>query len=337
MSDLCASIIITAYKPRPFIVDAMESVVKQDASNYEVILVTNYVDQWLMDYAHEKQIKIIHSEHSSQGSKIIEGFNASKGEIILLLEDDDLFSPSKVSEVVKTFEGNKDLYFYNNTSIFIDDTGTEIQPPHGLRKRIDNIERIKSFCLKRTITDTGKKWDKVGLTGNLSAISVRKELIKENRETINESPLGMDVILYLLAVLSNRCVLIDNRRLSSFRFHDKNSSLDSNVDEEIRLDYLQHMLSVTLEANRIALDIAKLTGIRCLIRPRANFYYLSLIIYETFKGNMSRGRTMGALLHYIGESPLRMLLIRPDVLFYAIVHVIFPAWAKLAFLKRHGH
>ena len=55
------SIVVTAFKERPYILAALESAINQTVTPelYEVILVTNYVNSELLDYVEQKNIRII--------------------------------------------------------------------------------------------------------------------------------------------------------------------------------------------------------------------------------------------------------------------------------------
>ena len=104
------SIIICNYNYGAFIRNAIESALNQTYSTIEVIV----VDDGSTDNSHEiindYVGKIVPSfkENGGQASAFNEGFAASHGDIICLLDSDDTFDSHKVTEVVKAFENHQE-------------------------------------------------------------------------------------------------------------------------------------------------------------------------------------------------------------------------------------
>jgi len=81
------SVIIPAYNRIQYIGEAVNSVLNQTLSRdkYEIVVVTN------MDLPDREGVKIIKSNERWQGPMIIQGIEEARGEVIALLDDDDLF------------------------------------------------------------------------------------------------------------------------------------------------------------------------------------------------------------------------------------------------------
>jgi glycosyltransferase involved in cell wall biosynthesis len=102
------SIIINNYNYARFLSDAIDSTLAQTYSNIEVIVVddgsTDNSQEVITSY--NNQIISVFKENGGQASALNAGFAASKGEIICLLDADDLFLPDKVSEVASMFQSD---------------------------------------------------------------------------------------------------------------------------------------------------------------------------------------------------------------------------------------
>ena len=99
------SIVINNYNYASFVTQAIESAFAQTYSNIEVIVVDDgSTDRsWSIINSYADKLIAITKENGGQSSAINAGFAASKGEIICLLDSDDIFLPEKVAEVVKSF------------------------------------------------------------------------------------------------------------------------------------------------------------------------------------------------------------------------------------------
>jgi glycosyltransferase involved in cell wall biosynthesis len=108
------SIIINNYNYESYLPDAINSALNQTYAHTEVIV----VDDGSTDSSHEiiqsygNKIVSIIKENGGQSSAINAGFSASSGEIICLLDADDLFLPEKVSYVVDFFQNFPDIDWF---------------------------------------------------------------------------------------------------------------------------------------------------------------------------------------------------------------------------------
>lgn len=112
MKDIpLVSIIINNYNYGRFLCSAIDSALNQTYSNTEVIVVddgsTDNSREFITSYG--KQIIPVLKENGGQASAFNAGFAASSGEIICLLDSDDIFLPEKVAKVVNVFENYQDI------------------------------------------------------------------------------------------------------------------------------------------------------------------------------------------------------------------------------------
>ncbi|ARM76933.1 glycosyltransferase family 2 protein [Acidianus manzaensis] len=98
------SVIITAHDRKDYLMQAVDSVLNQTLpkTEYEVIVVKNF-DEYTKELE-KKGVKVIVTSDKELGKKIVLGAQEAKGDIISLLEDDDLFLPKKLEKIKKIFQ-----------------------------------------------------------------------------------------------------------------------------------------------------------------------------------------------------------------------------------------
>lgn len=105
------SIIINNYNYGRFLQQAIDSAINQTYTRSEIIV----VDDGSTDNSREiitsyrEQIIPVLKENGGQASAFNAGFAASRGEVIFLLDSDDVFLPEKVADVVDVFTGYPDV------------------------------------------------------------------------------------------------------------------------------------------------------------------------------------------------------------------------------------
>jgi glycosyltransferase involved in cell wall biosynthesis len=150
------SIIINNYNYERFLSQAIDSALNQTYPHTEVIVVddgsTDNSREIINSYGH--QIIKVFKDNGGQASALNAGFAASKGEIICLLDADDLFLAEKVSEVVDCFKSypNADWVFHESVPIRSED--------------IENPE-FKVICNKNSNIDSDNLPKKIDFRTNI--------------------------------------------------------------------------------------------------------------------------------------------------------------------------
>jgi glycosyltransferase involved in cell wall biosynthesis len=108
------SIIITSYNYEKFLKDAIESALNQTYPGSEVIIVddgsTDRSREIIASYG--KKVIPVLKENGGQGSAFNAGFRASRGDIIIFLDSDDMLFPDSVEQIVNVWQnGISKLHF----------------------------------------------------------------------------------------------------------------------------------------------------------------------------------------------------------------------------------
>lgn len=103
-----ASILISNYNYAQFLREAIDSALRQTYPYTEVIVVDDGSTDRSRDIiaSYGNRVVPVFKENGGQASAINAGFSASRGEIICLLDSDDLFLPEKVARVLNAWERN---------------------------------------------------------------------------------------------------------------------------------------------------------------------------------------------------------------------------------------
>lgn len=108
MKTPLVSIVINNYNYGCFLSEAIESALEQTYSNLEVIVVddgsTDNSREIIAQYAEKGKVIPVFKENGGQGSAFNAGFKASRGELVLFLDADDVLLPQCVAKVMEVWE-----------------------------------------------------------------------------------------------------------------------------------------------------------------------------------------------------------------------------------------
>lgn len=210
------TVLITNYNYASYLGMAIDSALNQTYQNVEVIVIddgsTDTSQEVIKHY--EKKVISVLQENQGQPSAFNAGFSISKGEMICLLDSDDVWLPQKVEEVMKAFQA------YPNASV--------------IYHKVQNINTIGTFIgqpwppyqpIRGNIADkvvrTGGWWPFPPSTG----LSFSRKYLDRamNIPEKEYEPLGADSYLADLAPFFGDVVGV-NQVLSLYRIHDSNHS-----------------------------------------------------------------------------------------------------------------
>ena len=96
------SVIVIAHDRKKFLPFALNSLKSQDVDKrlFEVILVKNYDDIEIDNIARKEGFHCVRTDLKTASEKLLLGYRISVGNIVSFLEDDDLYSPSKINRLI---------------------------------------------------------------------------------------------------------------------------------------------------------------------------------------------------------------------------------------------
>ncbi len=123
------SVIITTYQRSHLVAQAIESVLAQTYTDYEIIVVndgsTDTIKEVLASFG--EKITAIHQENKGVSAARNTGIDAAKGRYIAFLDDDDLWLPNKLEKQIACLESDpniglvySDMLCFNEKGVFPD-------------------------------------------------------------------------------------------------------------------------------------------------------------------------------------------------------------------------
>lgn len=168
MSSPLVSVVIPSFNQADFLADAIQSVLKQTYQNFEIIVVNDaspdhteevmnrFFDRRIQYIVHEKNLRLPAARNT--------GMRASRGEIIALLDADDMFHPEKLEAHVNFLAAHPEVGVTYNARYELNhsaDTVREIwRPP----LTVDLLDLMKGFPFAPSDMVLRREWAfKVGL------------------------------------------------------------------------------------------------------------------------------------------------------------------------------
>lgn len=221
------SVIITAYRRKEFLKEALKSALDQDLDRkqYEIIVTKDFVDEEVDRLIVENGLVELRHEGVPIGRMLADAVAVCKGEVIAFLDDDDMWSKERLSRINDIFQQNTELKFYHNGQIFVDAAGKEIETLPGWNPVLP-MEHIGElmFASGRMSHCDSFKLVNLNISFNKSSMAIRKQVLEENLFTLKQLVAAADDFLFLSALNSRGEMLADNRKLTKYRFHTGNVS-----------------------------------------------------------------------------------------------------------------
>ena len=141
------SVVVPLYQTEAYIALALRSVLAQTFSDFEVVVVDDGSRDRGPDIARDigdSRVRVVTQENRGLAGARNTGIRLARGEIVALLDADDLWEPSKLARHVAELDGDPALDVSFSASRLIDDDGNDLgltQSPLGGR-----LEDVDFFC-----------------------------------------------------------------------------------------------------------------------------------------------------------------------------------------------
>lgn len=107
------SVVVGSYNGADFLQETVDSILNQTYKNIELILVDdgskdNTLEIMNMYKEKDARVKVLHHENSGASATREAGYNAATGDYIILSDDDDVWNPNMLEEMMELAYDNKD-------------------------------------------------------------------------------------------------------------------------------------------------------------------------------------------------------------------------------------
>ncbi len=135
MKSVIVSVVIPAYNEEKHIGKCISSLLSQDYSDLEIIVVDDGSKDSTKEIVKKYPVKFLSQDHKGAGAARNYGASEAKGDILVFVDADQFFDKSYVSELVKPIIEGKCI-------------GT-----HHLIERIANLDKIWALCWRRQMSE----------------------------------------------------------------------------------------------------------------------------------------------------------------------------------------
>ncbi len=209
------SVLMTNYNYARFIGEAIESVLTQTYQNFELVICddgsTDNSCEVIEGYARrDPRVKLVRKPNGGAASALNAAYRKSRGEVICLLDADDVYFPEKVEKVIRVFRSDPRVGFVANKIMRIDNEGRSF----GVSPL---LSELPAGWLGPAVVRCGG----VIISPPASGLSFRREVVERIfplREEFRVSPEGS---LQRLAPLMTYTGAV-NEPLSGYRIHGGN-------------------------------------------------------------------------------------------------------------------
>ncbi|MFP3321376.1 MAG: glycosyltransferase [Acidilobus sp.] len=252
------SVIVTAYNRRKYLPFALRSLEAQTLprDRFEVIVVKNFDDKESDDIILRNGWKDLYEDSTYHGRKIFVGLEESKGDVITVLEDDDMYASNRLEEVYKAFTSYKHLTYFHNSQAIIDGKGNVLEKPPlptsknliGGNTLIVDVDKLHVIAKKYDISVA----DLVLLTVrtladfNSSSLAVRRSVLEADAHLLKELPTSIDLLIFASSLRAGGLMYFTDERLTLYRVHGENwsSALRLKGGKEMQLRRARALLQV---------------------------------------------------------------------------------------------
>ncbi len=223
------SVVITAHNRKKYLLEAVNSVLHQvnPGVEIEIVVVKNFVDDKIDSFLMNSGAVNIYTDEESFGGKLSLGIDASSGNIICFLDDDDMFNPVKIGLIRKIFDENKGLLFVHNDIQIISEETTW----NTARATNEEATKFKVYSSEKL---SGREWGKI-LSSRadwyVSCASMDAPFAKSISQIVYQSNRSLDKILFLLGTGKEASFGLCKNRLTMYRKHESITGLKTDVTD----------------------------------------------------------------------------------------------------------
>ena len=253
------SVIVPVYQAERYIAETLESLLNQTYDNFEVLLVDDCGNdrsiQIAKHYADSRFRFIRNPYNCGIAYSRNRGLECSRGELIAILDDDDVCMPYRFEKQVYFMKCYPEIDVVGGESIWIDNTGTMIRDRIAMP---DNSDYIKTSFLFENVY-------------NSSEVMFRSSLVENNGIRYKDGMLGMEDFRFWIdcskvGKFSNLHEMLLKRRMTS---DNATSQILEKRQKERSLLY-RSLQEYSLRQSGFQLTECDLLSISCFVNERSN-------------------------------------------------------------------
>ncbi|MGA8302734.1 MAG: glycosyltransferase family 2 protein [Thermoplasmata archaeon] len=285
------SVVLITYLRTTYVAEAFRSILDQNTPRpFEIVLLSAIRD---FRVARESEraagergvtINYVTVAPGPIGLALQAALACAKGDVIALLDDDDLWEPAKIESVVRVFEERPDAIFFHNSQTFVDGGNTPLSflgPTRILRHPSSLMPEGRSLWVAAADASGLPRALRFEPDFNNSSIAFRRELLDPYTSYLPKLSKGEDTFLFYGALSSGRPAFLTSSRLTRYRVHSSSISAPQHtaVQASSEPSSYDQFIQGHLEMFRVAMNEAArrdLVHVRDLIQG-------DIALWETFQ------------------------------------------------------
>lgn len=211
---------------------ALDSVLNQTYTNFEIVVCddgsTDNSRQLLAEYAQsDSRVKVTYRSNGGQPAAMNDAFRHSTGDVVCLLDADDLFDPQKLEKVIEKFRSDGYIGIVGNTVRVIDGNG--------------GLIRIISYDEEGYLGPSIYRLRGKNITPPCSGLSFRRTILDEIFPLPEALRIAADGAIIGPAVNLTSMGIIQEP-LSCWRIHGDNNAADGGSLPQLTPEWLERTL-----------------------------------------------------------------------------------------------
>lgn len=230
------SVIIPFYNQVDWLIEAIQSVLKQTFDNFEVIVVDDGSTENLDKVFDCKDPRILYVQQNNQGRSVARnrGLKIARGKYIAFLDADDLFFPSKLMVQYQYMEQHPEFVLTHTSYQRMNKQGELISNQSSGRYRYQHYTDLMVACPFATPT-----------------VMVRREFIEKHKICFPVGiHVGEDICFWVSCAKHGRIGGLDNP-LTRVRMHGANAAMDFTASIRAKKMILNKVLASDMDVGRV--------------------------------------------------------------------------------------
>jgi hypothetical protein len=329
------AVVLSCYDRTEFVLEAARSALTctPPGRRIELVAVKPFPHAQIDKELSELGWRVVITGVTPWAENIATGLGSTRATIVTFLDDDDLYLPGRLETVLEAFRSSPGLCFFRNGHVFIDRAGKKIEPPRTLALRARALERLGPISTDaQELSGNLSEVVRVAPDFNLSAMAVRRSLLMERLDELRKLSTALDSGLFFAALRSGGEIRIDPRKLTAYRVHGENVSLDPTANQPRflawRREYLATMGSIFAACCRDSPEPVR--------RLAAQMYLATRLAADRDLVPASRCDILSDLASFVRVTTLGSLMAYWDILAYSLLAVLSRPLATRSYQLARG-
>ena len=293
------SVVVITYKRREYLTRAVKSVLRQDypMEDVQIVVVKAFIDHDIDRFLFEKNIETVFSDSEDYGKSLSDALLFCKGDVICLLDDDDLFAVNKLRILSERYSADPEIAASVNSYAVVDSTDGIAESYFGREERSRQISsgfrvwKYPDYELDTMILE-------LNMLFNSSRISFKRELIADMIDLSKDISYMVDILPVTLAITHKKAVASIPEQLTMYRIHSDNISISTDLKNRESKLLLSH--------KRIRNDCSALENYFCGKIIGLSYFFRLWKLMESLKIAMLEGSRKD-IIHSLRNFVIAML------------------------------